>query len=351
MAIEAGTSAPLSSKALHGVTIADTVVPEAYVWPAHELKHVAHDAYAHDEIAVIDLQAEDDLHRSVREACANWGFFQVVNHGVPPSLLAKVQAVSKQFFDLPLETKERLECKLQGDRLLGYGFPHSNKLKTSRRPWSEGLFMDIPRVAGFAATLWPQEDDPMRTEFCETMGEYFDAVRELGVRLFRLIVASLGVRDVEVEKFLPKEPAPIRLNHYPPCPDPSRTTGLGPHHDANLITILHQGDVGGLQVLKDGRWVAVRPLPNSFAVNAGNMLQVISNNLCTSALHKAVVNRNEDRYSLAYFVQAPDWDHIAPLPELEDEDHPAKYRPFTWPEYLAIQLEHPTNGLEHFALP
>lgn len=108
------------------------------------------------------------------------------------------------------------------------------------------------------------------------MEEYFGAVRELGFRLFRLILSSLGV-DYPVtksERFLPKEPALIRLNHYPPCPEPSLTTGLIPHHDANLITILHQGDVGGLQVMKDDRWYAVRPHPGAFAINGGNMLQV-----------------------------------------------------------------------------
>lgn len=131
--------------------------------------------------------------------------------------------------------------------------------------------MDMPRVSEFASALWPEGSRAGR-EFCETMEEYFAALGDLGVRLVRMIVASLGVADVE--RIVPKEPALARLNHYPSCPDPSLTTGLNAHHDANLITILHQGRVGGLQVLKQGRWVAVRPHPNAFAINAGNMLQV-----------------------------------------------------------------------------
>lgn len=75
--------------------------------------------------------------------------------------------------------------------------------------------------------------------------------------------------------FVPKEPALMRLNHYPPCPDPSQAVGLLPHTDANLFTILHQGDVAGLQVLNDDRWVAVRPHPHAFAINVGDMLQVL----------------------------------------------------------------------------
>ncbi len=44
--------------------------------------------------------------------------------------------------------------------------------------------------------------------------------------------------------------------------------------DPNYFTILHQGHVGGLQVLKDDAWVAVRPHPEAFAINVGDMLQV-----------------------------------------------------------------------------
>lgn len=131
----ASTDQPLQqSHALPDVSITDTAIPECYKWPVHELDHVAHDEYAKEEVPVIDMfSSPDELHRRVREACATWGFFQVVNHGVSSELLDRVQIVSKQFFELPLETKEKLECKLEGDRVLGYGFPHSNKLRTSRR--------------------------------------------------------------------------------------------------------------------------------------------------------------------------------------------------------------------------
>lgn len=169
-----GEAASALSKALPDVAAADNVVPEAYVWPKEELAHVAHDEYADDdEIPVIDLgglhgELDEGRRREIcdriRCACGSWGFFQVVNHGVDLSLLERVQTICKEFFDLPLETKELLDCKLEGDRLLGYGFFHSNKLKTSRRLWSEGLFVDIPRVARFASTMWPEDHD-IQTEF------------------------------------------------------------------------------------------------------------------------------------------------------------------------------------------
>ncbi|KAG0588082.1 hypothetical protein KC19_2G214700 [Ceratodon purpureus] len=356
------------SKALPDVVVADSVVPEAYVWPKEELAHVGHDEYAgDDEIPVIDLGGlNGDLDETrrreicdrIRVALGSWGFFQVVNHGVDLALVERVQAISKKFFELPLETKELIDCTFEEDRLLGYGFLVANKDRTSRRSWSEGLFMDSPHVALYSSTFWPEDHD-IQTEFSEAMEEYIKAVGEFAIRLFRLILGSLGVDYpvTESERFLPKEPALIRLNHYPPCPDPSLASGLVPHYDGNLITILHQGDVGGLQVMKDDQWHAVRPHPGAFAINGGNMLQAISNNLCKSALHRAVVNKDEDRYSLAYFVQAPNsnGDQVAPLPELVDAEHPAKYHPFTWKEYIASQVVNIAsqqiishNALEYF---
>ena len=65
------------------------------------------------------------------------------------------------------------------------------------------------------------------------------------------------------------------LNYYPPCPQPDLTYGLPGHSDLNLITILLQADdVSGLQVSKDGKWIAVDPVPNTFIINVGDQIQV-----------------------------------------------------------------------------
>ena len=66
----------------------------------------------------------------------------------------------------------------------------------------------------------------------------------------------------------------LLVNHYPPCPDPSLTLGLGKHMDPVFINILLQSDVYGLQVFKDEEWIVVEPIPNAFVVNIGFPLQV-----------------------------------------------------------------------------
>ena len=41
------------------------------------------------------------------EACREWGFFQAVNHGVPPDLPRRARAAWRGFFRLPAELKQR----------------------------------------------------------------------------------------------------------------------------------------------------------------------------------------------------------------------------------------------------
>lgn len=66
----------------------------------------------------------------------------------------------------------------------------------------------------------------------------------------------------------------LRLNRYPPCPFSPEMFGLVPHTDSDFLTILHQDQVGGLHLMKDSRWVAVKPNPEALIVNIGDLFQV-----------------------------------------------------------------------------
>jgi isopenicillin N synthase-like dioxygenase len=47
-----------------------------------------------------------------------------------------------------------------------------------------------------------------------------------------------------------------------------------PHTDSDYLTILSQDEVGGLQLMKDSKWVAVKPNPDALIVNIGDLSQV-----------------------------------------------------------------------------
>jgi len=75
------------------------------------------------------------------------------------------------------------------------------------------------------------------------------------------------------ENYLPKSSF-IRLNRYPPCPISSEVFGLLAHCDTSFLTILYQDSVGGLQLMKDGKWIDVKPNPSALVVNIGDLFQV-----------------------------------------------------------------------------
>jgi gibberellin 2-oxidase len=75
----------------------------------------------------------------------------------------------------------------------------------------------------------------------------------------------------------------LRLNRYPPCPIAADAFGLVPHTDSDFLTVLCQDQqVGGLQLMKGGRWVAVKPIPGALIVNIGDLFQVL---YVTSIMH------------------------------------------------------------------
>ncbi|KAL2906884.1 Protein SRG1, partial [Bienertia sinuspersici] len=91
-------------------------------------------------------------------------------------------------------------------------------------------------------------------------------------------------------------------SYYPPCPQPDKAIGLTPHSDAVALTILLQFDeTKGLQIMKDKKWVPVKSLPDAFVVNIGDILEILSNGIYRSILHRAVVNETKARMSVAAF--------------------------------------------------
>lgn len=107
------------------------------------------------------------------------------------------------------------------------------------------------------------------------MSNYCKEVRELGMRLEEAISESLGLEKDCMKNVLGEQGQHMAINYYPECPEPDLTYGLPGHTDPNALTILLQDlNVSGLQVLKDGRWLAVKPHPNAFVINIGDQFQV-----------------------------------------------------------------------------
>ena len=104
--------------------------------------------------------------------------------------------------------------------------------------------------------------------------KYCEAMMELALVIMELLAISLGVDRLHYRKFFQDGGSIMRCNYYPPCINSCLTLGTGPHTDPTSLTILHQDQVGGLEVFADNKWLAVRPRPDALVINIGDTFTV-----------------------------------------------------------------------------
>ncbi|CAN4105725.1 unnamed protein product [Withania somnifera] len=127
----------------------------------------------------------------------------------------------------------------------------------------------------------------------------------------------------------------IRMNYYPLCPEPDKTIGFSPHSDAVALTILFQlNETEGLQVRKDGIWVPIKALPNALIVNIGDMMEIVSNGVYRSIEHRAVVNSDKERLSVATFYTFNLDSELGPAHSLIGPNNPPIFRRVLVQKYL-----------------
>lgn len=109
----------------------------------------------------------------------------------------------------------------------------------------------------------------------ETLEKYSEDIRDEAISIVSFITLALGLEDTKMSESFHEGLYDIRMNCYPPCPEPERVLGIIPHADNSAITLLVDfGDFPGLQFLKDGKWVSVEPIDGAIVVNMGHIIEV-----------------------------------------------------------------------------
>lgn len=115
----------------------------------------------------------------------------------------------------------------------------------------------------------------------EPIDIYSLEVKNLAMTLLSQMARALRIEDEEMKALFCNGVQSMRMNYYPPCPEPDMAIGFTPHSDADALTILYQlNETEGLQVRKDGKWVPVKPLQNAFVVNIGDIMEVMQITIC-----------------------------------------------------------------------
>lgn len=297
-----------------------------------------------NSIPIIDfslLTSPDPHQRStaihhLSKACQDWGFFMVVNHGIPENLMKAVIDCTNEFFNLAEEDKREYAGKHVLDPI---------RCGTSFNASKENVFFWRDYLKVF---VHPHFYSPTKPQgYRDIISEYCEKIREVAKKLLGGISESLGLDESFLDKALDlKSGLQIFVgNYYPSCPQPELTMGMPPHSDHGLLTLLIQNQVSGLQVQYQGKWINVNSLPNSLLVNTGDHLEIFSNGKYKSNMHRAVVNNKVTRISIAT-PHGPSLETIVSpaSPLIEKENSPTAYIPMKYRDYLELQQSNQLDG-------
>ncbi|KAL1829607.1 hypothetical protein DCAR_0208949 [Daucus carota subsp. sativus] len=305
-------------------------------------RYVHHDGPQQDSstllypsVPIIDfhnLSSGDSLYdhelEKLHNACQQWGFFQVVNHGVGASLLEDLKREIVNFFKLTLDEKKKLWQQEDNHEGFGQLFVVSEEQKLD---WSDMFYITTLPVSLRKTHLFDNLPPILR----EKVEAYSLEAKKLAMKILGFIARALEMDGQEMIELFSDGVQSMRMNYYPPCPEPERAIGFTPHSDADALTILFQlNETEGLEIRKDGRWVPIKPLPNAFVVNIGDILEIVSNGVYRSIEHRATVNPVKERLSIATFYSSNLDSQLGPANSLVRPDRPAVFRRVPIDEYF-----------------
>ncbi|KAJ0263305.1 2-oxoglutarate [Hirschfeldia incana] len=320
-------------------------VPQRYIRSDLDKTEITDESGPRTEIPIIDLNLlrssayMDSEINKLDLACKEWGFFQLVNHGMDSKFLDKVKSEIQGLFNLPMEEKKKLWQQPGEIEGFGQAFVVSEEQKLD---WSDMFYLTMQPVLSRKPHLFPKLPLPFR----DTLETYSTEVKSIAKILLANMARALKIKPEEMEELFDDELGQkMKMNYYPPCPDPNQVIGVTPHSDATGLTILLQvNEVEGLQIKKDCKWVPVKPLPNDFVVNIGDMLEIITNGTYRSIEHRGVVNSKKERLSVATFHNMGMGKEVGPLRSLVERQKGALFRSVTIEEFLKVFFSRELDG-------
>ncbi|XP_020115126.1 protein DMR6-LIKE OXYGENASE 1 isoform X2 [Ananas comosus] len=287
-------------------------VPNKYILPASERPRVngRRDTAAQNlslKLPVIDLSllhSKDhaSVIQSLEKACEEYGFFQIVNHGIPIEVIRDMVGVVRRFFELPFEERSKyMSSDIRNPVRYGTSF---NQMNDKVFSWRDFLKLSCHPISS-ALPFWPSSPADLRDKALL----YVKEMKSLFMDLMEAILETLGVNRGVLEEF--------------------RT---GSHI---LVANCYPDDVEGLQIQHGDEWVTVEPVPDSLVVNIGDHFEIFSNGRYKSVLHRVLVNPAKLRISVASLHSLPIERVVGPSPDLvDDDDNPRRYMDTDFASFL-----------------
>ncbi|XP_046641102.1 UPF0676 protein C1494.01-like isoform X2 [Daphnia pulicaria] len=260
----------------------------------------------------------DRVSKELDEAFVNIGFVYLKNHGIDNPSVDAVLRASQTFFELPDSCKDiyrRNSTQYDGYSGVDQEILESKNLHEVREAY------DITSLDSF----FPDKHQP---EFRKTVSELVPKLCKLSHRLLRCLAVALGLDEEYFTRChtmmcqgSDKNATTFRTLFYPSLADGAIKAGVercGQHSDYGTFTLLFQDDIGGLEVLSGGEWIAATPIPGTVLVNVGDLMQFWTANRYPATIHRVRVpeeeiRRRQPRQSLAFFVHPDNDVMVSPL--------------------------------------
>jgi isopenicillin N synthase-like dioxygenase len=285
--------------------------------------------------------------KTVGEALVDTGFFAVRNHGVSDELMQRAYDVARAFFHLPLSTKSRYHAPdKKGQRgFTGLGREHA---KDSTAPdlkefWQIGrpdVPDDHPVHRLFGPNFWPSEVGA----FGPTLVELYRHLEGLGGILLEAAAEYIDEPSRQFREMATDSDTIVRVLYYPPVSKdvPPGAVRSAAHEDINLITLLSGATSEGLELKRhDGTWMPIHTGFDTIVVDAGDMLQNVTNGLFKSTTHRVVNpgDASSERFSMPCFIHARANVDLSPLAScIARTGGTSKYPSLTAGQYLEQRL-------------
>ncbi|KAI3523972.1 hypothetical protein L1887_02531 [Cichorium endivia] len=311
-------------------------VPEIFIRPPEELAEDLELTRTSLHVPAIDLNGVGDMGSSrrekiieeVRHASETWGFFQVVNHGIPMKVLEEMMKGVREFNEQDVEMKKGYYSRDPG-RMVKFNTNYDFYMSTAAN-WRDSLLVDMSTIT---YDLDPQE---LPSVCRDSTVDYLNHLKKPVDTVFELLSEALGLEPDHLKQLECEKARTLACHYYPACPKPDQTLGINKHTDTSFITVLLQDEVGGLEVMHRNQWADVEPIPGALVVNIGDLLQILSNDKFKSVIHRATGNKTQARTSVACFyhgVVTPPKIY-GPIEEIVTKESPPLFREFTVKDYL-----------------